>query len=86
MRSWIERYPFQLKFVIGSPADVSELKTMLAEIGTPIPAHKILLMPEGISSEQLRERSAWLSERCKQEGYRYAHRLHVELYGNRRGT
>jgi 7-carboxy-7-deazaguanine synthase len=23
---------------------------------------------------------------CKERGYRYAHRLHIELYGNKRGT
>jgi 7-carboxy-7-deazaguanine synthase len=23
---------------------------------------------------------------CKARGYRYAHRLHIELYGNKRGT
>jgi len=27
-----------------------------------------------------------LSELCKARGYRYAPRLHVELYGNKRGT
>jgi 7-carboxy-7-deazaguanine synthase len=43
-------------------------------------------MPEGVTPEALRARSAWLSELCKARGYRYAHRLHVELYGNRRGT
>ena len=30
--------------------------------------------------------SAWLGEVCKARGYRYAHRLHIELYGNKRGT
>ena len=43
-------------------------------------------MPEAISLERLRERSVWLGELCKTRGYRYAHRLHIELYGNKRGT
>ena len=43
-------------------------------------------MPEGTTVEVLRERSGWLAEICKLRGYRYAPRLHVELYGNRRGT
>jgi 7-carboxy-7-deazaguanine synthase len=28
----------------------------------------------------------WLAEICKQEGFRFSPRLHVELWGNRRGT
>jgi 7-carboxy-7-deazaguanine synthase len=30
--------------------------------------------------------AGWLGEVCKARGYRYAHRLHIELYGNKRGT
>jgi len=43
-------------------------------------------MPEGTSPEVLRARTVWLAELCKQRGYRFAPRLHIELYGNRRGT
>jgi len=43
-------------------------------------------MPEARTLALMRERSAWLGELCKARGYRYAHRLHIELYGNRRGT
>ena len=64
----------------------SELEHMLAALNRDIPRHKVLLMPEARTPETMRSRSAWLSEACKQGGYRYAHRLHLELYGNRRGT
>jgi 7-carboxy-7-deazaguanine synthase len=86
VRAWVDRYPFQLKFVVSSPADVDEIEAMLRELDREIPAAKVLLMPEGTSIAVLREKSAWLGELCKQRGYRYAHRLHVELYGNKRGT
>ena len=59
---------------------------MLAVLHREIPRHKILLMPEAVTLEKMRDRAAWLSELCKTRGYRYAHRLHIELYGNRRGT
>jgi 7-carboxy-7-deazaguanine synthase len=62
------------------------MEALLATLGRDIPLHKILLMPEAISLEKLRERSAWLGDLCKERGYRYAHRLHIELYGNKRGT
>lgn len=88
--AWLKNgYAFQLKFVVADPADLGEIDTLLAELaasGGTIPPHKILLMPEATTLETMRARSAWLGEACKTRGWRYAHRLHVELYGNQRGT
>jgi len=86
VRAWVDGYAYQFKFVVTSPADVDELEGMLAKVGREIPRHKVLLMPEARSLEVMRERASWLAELCKARGYRYAHRLHVELWGNRRGT
>lgn len=86
VRAWIDAYPFQFKFVVAEPGDVDELESMLASLGRDIPRHCILLMPEGTTLEAIRGRAGWLGELCKARGYRYAHRLHIELYGNRRGT
>jgi 7-carboxy-7-deazaguanine synthase len=84
--SWIAVGNYQLKFVVGSAADLTEIETMLRETGCAVPPSKILLMPEGVTVETLRARAGWLSALCKQRGYRYAPRLHIELYGNKRGT
>ena len=86
VRAWIDAYPYQFKFVVAQPGDVDELEGMLASLGREIPRHKVLLMPEGVTLEAIRARAGWLSELCKARGYRYAHRLHLELYGNKRGT
>jgi 7-carboxy-7-deazaguanine synthase len=86
VRAWIAAYPFQLKFVVGTSADVDEVEGMLRELGGDIPRAKVLLMPEGTALETLRGRAGWLAELCKLRGFRYAHRLHIELYGNKRGT
>lgn len=86
VRAWVDAYPYQLKFVVAQPGDVDEMEHMLAALRRDIPRHKVLLMPEATSLEKMRERAAWLGELCKARGYRYAHRLHIELYGNRRGT
>lgn len=86
VRAWIDAYAYQFKFVIARPEDVDELEHMLAALHREIPRHKVLLMPEATSLEKMRSRAAWLAELCKAHGYRYAHRLHIELYGNRRGT
>jgi 7-carboxy-7-deazaguanine synthase len=34
----------------------------------------------------LAERAGWIAEVCKKTGFRYCPRLHVELFGNVRGT
>ena len=86
VRAWLDGHGFQLKFVVAQEADVDEIEAMLATLGREIPRAKILLMPEGTTVEVLRSRAGWLGELCKARGYRYAPRLHVELYGNKRGT
>ena len=86
VRAWLDGYGFQLKFVVAQVADVDEIEVMLAQLGRDIPRAKVLLMPEGTTVEALRAKAGWLGELCKVRGYRYAPRLHIELYGNRRGT
>lgn len=86
VRAWVDAYPYQFKFVVARPEDVDELEHMLAALHREIPRHKVLLMPEATTLEKMRGRAGWLGELCKARGYRYAHRLHIELYGNKRGT
>jgi 7-carboxy-7-deazaguanine synthase len=86
VRAWLGNFPYQLKWVVTSTADVEEIESLMRELGIPVPSAKILLMPEGISPEVLRTRTTWLAELCKERGYRFAPRLHIALYGNRRGT
>lgn len=86
VKAWLAGYGYQLKFVVSQVADVDEIEGMLAQLGTDIPRAKVLLMPEGTTVEALRAKAGWLGEVCKLRGYRYAPRLHVELYGNKRGT
>jgi 7-carboxy-7-deazaguanine synthase len=86
LRAWIERYPFQLKFVVESGADVAEIECLIRQLDTTIPPWKIFLMPQGTDTETLRRRTETVIELCKQFGYRYCNRLHIELFGHTRGT
>ncbi len=80
----IARYDYQLKFVIETPTDVGEARGLVNELAAD--PGRVILMPEGTDSERLRERAIWLAEICKEEGFRFSPRLHVDLYGNRRGV
>jgi 7-carboxy-7-deazaguanine synthase len=80
----ISRYEHQLKFVIEKPADLDEVRPLVDALGAD--RGRVILMPEGTDPEGLRDRGIWLAEICKQEGFRFSPRLHVDLYGNRRGV
>ena len=84
--AWMAHCDYQLKFVVSSESDILEVHQLLAELPLSPPPHKILLMPEGRTVAELAMRSAWLVEICKKYGHRYCHRLHIDLFGNRRGT
>ncbi|MFT5466466.1 MAG: 7-carboxy-7-deazaguanine synthase [Verrucomicrobiales bacterium] len=86
LREWIDSYDFQLKFVVSTQADVEEVQQLLADLARQIPASKVLLMPEGTTTEQLSKRSDWLVEVCKEHGYRFCPRLQIDLFGDTRGT
>ncbi len=76
---------FQLKFVVSSESDVQEIRAILDQLHGWQPAD-ILLMPEGVDMVTLQSRAQWIAEICKRTGFRYCPRLHVQLYGNQRGT
>jgi len=84
LRRLIERYDYQMKFVIEEPQNLDEIQRVAAETGAV--SERVVLMSEGTDAATLRERGAWIAEICKQQGYRYTPRLHVELWGARRGV
>ena len=76
---------FQLKFVVSSEGDVAEIEELVTQLSGWTPSD-VLLMPEGVDRETLESRGGWVAEICKRKGFRYCPRLHIELFGNRRGT
>ncbi len=84
LRALMARYDYQLKFVIREESDLAEAVALADQLAAP--AGRVLLMPEGVEPELLRERSVWLAEVCQRSGFRYSPRLHIFLYGNRRGV
>lgn len=84
LRELMENYHYQLKFVVTAASDLAEIRTLLQETGGK--ASQTMLMPEGIQLEVLRERATWMTEVCKAEGFRFSPRLHIDLFGNTRGT
>ncbi len=75
---------YQLKFVIASPEDLVEINAVIEE--TQADRGRVVLMAEGTDSDTIRGRAGWITEICKREGFRYSPRLHIDLWGNRRGV
>lgn len=84
LRRLMAEYPYQLKFVVSVPHDLVEIKELVETLGAP--REHVLLMPEGTGAEILRERGRWLVEVAKETGFRYSPRLHVDLWGAKRGV
>jgi len=84
LRRLMANYDYQLKFVITREEDIGEVRAVVSQLNAP--SGKVILMPEGINAEALRERGVWLTEICKRHGFRFSPRMHVDLYGNRRGV
>lgn len=85
IRAFMNHCDYQLKFVIDAPGDIDEVLAILAQL-PEVERGKVLLMPQGVTREELAKRGPWLADVCKEQGFRYCPRLHIELYGNQRGT
>jgi len=83
IRSFLARNAWW-KFVVTSDSDVSEVLQLAERFA--LPRARILLQPEAMRREDLLERSPWVVEACKRHGFAFSPRLHVLLWGARRGV
>jgi organic radical activating enzyme len=72
------------KFVARDEADLAEIDAFAERFG--IPAGKLLVMPEGRTSADLDRHAPTIATRCIARGWRFCDRLHVRLWGDRRGV
>ena len=84
LRQFLDYYNCQLKFVVETERDLFEIHQLETEM--QIPTSIIVLMPQGITNDQIQKRQNWVVETCKKYGYRYSPRLHVDIWGDTRGT
>ncbi|MDC0278855.1 7-carboxy-7-deazaguanine synthase QueE [bacterium] len=75
---------YQLKFVVDSSLDFSELIELLDQIKAN--QKKVWVMPQGSSIEAMNRATYWLKPWCESHGFNYCDRMQIRWYGNRRGT
>ncbi len=85
IRRLLQSYSCQLKFVIDTPDDVEDVAQWLAEF-PEARREDVYLMPQGTEAPRLREKLAWITPAAQARGWSVSPRLHIELFGNRRGT
>ena len=72
------------KFVLTHRDELEEVLALVKRYH--IPPQRVYLMPEGTSKAQIAERQNWLIEVCKAYGFHFTSRLHILVYGNKRGV
>lgn len=72
------------KFVVAEPADLEEIEALCR--AHSVSRHRVLLMPEGRTAAELDRSSGWLAEVCRDGGYRFCDRLHIRIWGDKRGV
>lgn len=82
--AWIAEPHAVFKIVVGDPPDLDDALRLIDEHTLPRP--RVQLMPEGLTEERVREHAAAIAEVCKREGLRLSPRLHVWLWGAKRGV
>lgn len=85
VRRLIDEYSYQLKFVIDRREDVDDVQNYLTRFEN-VTADRVWLMPQCVAAKQLADKTEWLKPDADKRGYRFSGRLHIELYGNARGT
>jgi len=81
----LDAYDYQLKFVIDQPGDLDQVQSWLREF----PAarrDRVLLMPQGVDLAILERTGQWLAPYCREQGFVFCPRKHIEWFGAKRGT
>ena len=85
IQAFMDRHDYQLKFVVHEEKDLEEIEPILAQLGG-LARSKVMLMPQARTQTEYRRRGPRIASLCLDQGFSYSPRLHIALWGNRRGT
>ena len=83
---------YQLKFVYSGEDSVGEIKEILTGLSNEYNIdfndlnEHVMLMPEGTTNDQLRNIQQECAEVCIREGWQFCDRLHIRIWGDKRGV
>jgi len=76
--------PAWFKFVVATQNDVNEVLEIQA--AHRLPSERILLMPLGMRREEQQARMPLVIDWCRHHGFRFSPRLHILVWGPKRGV
>jgi organic radical activating enzyme len=82
--SWIAEANATFKIVVGDPPDPEDAVRLIGVHRLPAP--RVMLMPEGLTDERVRGHATVVAELCRRHGWRMSPRLHIWMYGAKRGV
>ena len=82
--AWRAEAHATFKLVVGEAPDLDDALRLIGE--HLLPRERTMLMPEGLTDAAVRAHAARLAETCIREGLRLSPRLHVWMWGARRGV
>jgi 7-carboxy-7-deazaguanine synthase len=80
---WYVEQNAVFKFVVQTPMDFDEILSLQSTLG--IENHRIWCMPEGRDPDTIREVTRLMAEEVLARGWNLTTRLHVQLWGDKRG-
>lgn len=72
------------KVVIDNESDWAEAKRLIQS--HHVPANRVFVVPQGIRADEVVTRAKWLAPLCLETGFHLTFRLHILLWGGRRGV
>jgi len=84
LRHYTKGYDFQLKFVVNNKEDLKIINRIRWVLN--IQPNRVYLMPQGISEEQFKEKEKWVIEQCKKYGFIFCPRVHIMIWGAKKGV
>ena len=82
--AWIAEPRATFKIVVGDPPDPEDASDLIE--WHALPRDRVMLMPEGMTEPALRKHAPGLADECKRLGVRMSPRLHIWMWGARRGV
>jgi len=84
LRKLIADHDYQLKFVVDTESDLSEIQQTIEQIGG-VDLAKVMLMPQARTRNELLAKSPMVAELCKRSGFTFCQRLQIMLWDGQRG-
>ena len=84
LAAWVAEPRATFKIVVGDPPDPDDALRLVSE--HRLPKERVMLMPEGLTDGRIRRHAEDLAELCKRQGWRLSPRLHIWMWGARRGV